>query len=61
MANIDPRSRRFELRDINDIDGDRLWVTVFDENGMECDVEIIGLTADRMRSFLADNPVHVKP
>lgn len=60
MANIDPRSRRFELRAINDIDGERLWVTVFDE-GMECDVEIHGLTADRMRSFLAGNPVHVKP
>lgn len=43
-----------DVRTVPAIDAEGLWVTVFDEEGMECEVTISGLTLPLMRRVTAD-------
>lgn len=46
------RSMELDLITINDIDADGLWVTVFDEEDMECELIIKGFTPEVLNRFL---------
>lgn len=46
------RSMDVELIVINEIDEDGLWVTIIDEEGMECELIIRCLTPERMKAFM---------
>jgi hypothetical protein len=64
MSDTDQRSEtspEYTLAAINSIDDDGTWVRGFDANGMEVELTITGLTADRIREFLSGKPVRVRP
>jgi hypothetical protein len=37
---------------VNSVGEDGVWITVYDEEGMECEVQIAGLTPDVLRLAL---------
>lgn len=43
-----------EIRTVPSIDAEGLWVTVLDEEGMECEVTVKGLTWDLLEAAMAD-------
>lgn len=46
------RSMNVKVTKINDIDAGGLWVTILDEEDMECELILEGLTPGMMRAFM---------
>lgn len=47
------RNLSFEVRNVNVWDGDGLWVTVFDSEGMEVEITLTGFTPERADAWRA--------